>query len=580
MDLYERVIELSKRRGFLYPSFEIYGGSAGFYDWGPMGARLRQKVLDRWRQLYVVEEGFLEVSTPTVMPGDVFEASGHLDGFVDPMVNCEECGASFRADHLVESYVDVVADSLPKEELDDLIRDEELGCPECGGALSEVYDFNLMFGTAVGPGQGSEAYLRPETAQGIFVAYPRLHRYAREKLPFGAVQVGRAYRNEVSPRQGVIRLREFTQAEAEIFVDPEEKEEYDRFDEVSHRSLNLLSIERQREGEASESVSLGEAVDQGLLPGEMFAYHLNVVDRFLSSLGVPERDLRFRQHLPDERAHYAADCWDAEIRLDRFGWIEVVGLADRTDYDLKKHSKYSERELDATRRLDEAREETRRDVDVDMAVLGPRLKGAAGDVAERLHELGVAGELTGGDVTMEVGGEEYEVSGDEYGVTEEPVEVTGEEFTPHVLEPSYGVDRIIYSVMEKAFEAEEVEGRERRLMELPRDLAPTDVAVFPLLDDEEMERVSEQLARELRERGFVVEVDDSGNIGRRYRRQDEVGTPVAVTVDPEGLEARSVTLRDRDSMEQVRVDLDDAAEKVGEFLEGEDLKELGEAVED
>ncbi|MBS1263612.1 MAG: Threonine--tRNA ligase [Methanonatronarchaeales archaeon] len=581
MDLYERVIELSRRRGFLHPSFEIYGGLGGFYDWGPRGARLLENVLDLWRQLYVVEEGLMEVSTPTIMPRRVFEASGHLEGFVDPMVDCEGCGRSFRADHLVDNHVDLVADSLSNEELQEVIDGEELGCPECGGPLSEVYDFNLMFGTTVGPGRGQEAYMRPETAQGIFVAYPRLYRYARERLPFGAVQVGRAYRNEVSPRQGVIRLREFTQAEVELFVDPEEKV-HDGFDRVSHRKLNLLSSGKQLDGEAAERRSLREAVDEGDLQNTLFAYHLHVVDRFLTALGIPEGDLRYRQHLPDERAHYAADCWDAEVNLDRFGWVEVVGLADRTDYDLSRHSGHSGRDMSALRPLDEARESTVRRVEVDMSSLGPRLREDASPVVERLNERAAAGEVDGGDVSVEVEGSTRVVRGEEYEVVEEVERVRGETFTPHVIEPSYGVDRAVYAMLEKAFRSEEVEERERRVVSLPRALAPVPVAVLPLTDDAEMRHVSSEVARRLRGNGFVVEVDTSGNIGRRYRRQDEIGTPLVVTVDqvtvdPESEGHRTVTLRSRDSMEQVRVGLEEVEASVLRFVQdGADLAEIGE----
>lgn len=572
-DLYDRVIGLCKRRGFLYPSFEIYEGAGGFYDWGPMGASLKRKTLDKWRQLYVVKHGFMEVYTPTVMPEEVFEASGHLDGFVDPMISCEECGESYRADHLVESFVEVVADSMPNEELEEIIEEEDLGCPECGGGLSDVYDFNLMFGTTVGPGRGRQGYLRPETAQGIFVSYPRLHRYARESLPFGVVQIGRAYRNEVSPRQGVIRLREFSQAEVELFVDPEEKN-HEGFGEIGHKKVQLLSAEAQLEGGNADIASFRNALSEGLLDNELFAYHLHEIDRFLRSLGIPEVDIRWRQHLPDERAHYAADCWDAEVRLDRFGWIEVVGLADRTDYDLSKHTSHSGRDLDATRRYDEPREEKRRILDVDMASLGPRLKDRAPEAVRMLESL-PEGDLEG-SVTLEVDGQEVEIREDEYEVVEETVEVRGEEFTPHVVEPSYGVDRILYASLEKAFHVEEVEGRERRVLKLPREVAPVDVAVLPLMDRGDLNRIADRIAGELREKGLVSEVDGSGNIGRRYRRQDEIGTPLAVTVDPEGLEDRTVTLRDRDTMDQVRVPISKVPEAAESFLGGRGLGSLGE----
>ncbi|HIH45064.1 MAG TPA: glycine--tRNA ligase, partial [Candidatus Methanoperedenaceae archaeon] len=216
MDRYDSVIELAKRRGFIWNSFELYGGTAGFYDYGPLGAMLKRRVENIWRDMYVIHEGFYEIECPTIGIEDVFIASGHVGGFSDPLTECEKCHEEFRADHLIK---DVAAnpDTLSADEVTRVIREHNIKCPECGGRLGDVYEFNLMFRTSIGPGSKRQGYMRPETAQGMFVDFQRLLKFYRDTLPFGATQIGKAYRNEISPRQGVIRLREFTQAEAEIF---------------------------------------------------------------------------------------------------------------------------------------------------------------------------------------------------------------------------------------------------------------------------------------------------------------------------------------------------------------------------
>ena len=341
-DKYEQVLELAKRRGFLWNSFELYGGTAGFFDYGPLGAMLKRRVENIWRDIFVINEGYYEIEAPTIGIEDIFIASGHVGGFSDPLTECQKCHEDFRADHLVKDILEN-PDTLSAEELTDVIGKNNVKCPECGGKLGKVYEFNLMFKTAIGPGGKRTGYLRPETAQGMFVDFPRLVKFYRDHLPFGATQIGKAYRNEISPRQGVIRLREFTQAEAEIFIDPRDKT-HPKFKEVADISMNLYSQDGQVSGEIKK-MSLGDAVKNGIIAHEFLAYCLAMTYQFLIRVGVSPDKLRFRQHMKDEMAHYAADCWDAEILSDRFGWVEVVGIADRTDFDLKAHAKQSEKEL-------------------------------------------------------------------------------------------------------------------------------------------------------------------------------------------------------------------------------------------
>ncbi|MDI6810450.1 MAG: glycine--tRNA ligase [archaeon] len=457
----DETVELARRRGFLWQAFEIYGGAAGFYDYGPLGALLKRRVEEKWRDFYR-REGFYEIETTTVAPREIFEASGHLESFTDQAVVCKHCKSFFRIGENVRVGVN---------------------CPECGGELEAAGEFNLMFQTRIGVSKGerderagkkSEGYLRPETAQGIFTNFQRLLRFNRDKLPFGVMQIGRAYRNEISPRQSLIRLREFTLAEVEVFVDPDEKKKHPRFEDVKDRTLRMVPST----GEEGEK-SVGEVVSSGIIVNEYLGYHIARVNEFLESIGIPRAKIRFRQHHRDEMAHYASDCWDAEFLSDRYGWMEIVGVADRGDYDLSSHSSLSS---------------------VDMSVHAESAK-----------------------------------------------------IIPHVIEPSYGIDRIIYALLESSFYEERVGTENRRVLRFKREIAPIQAAVFPLLNRDELKIKAREVFQMLRDASFIVEYDDSGSIGRRYRRQDEIGTPSCITIDYETLDNDTVTVRERDTMKQVRV---------------------------
>lgn len=457
----DEIAELARRRGFIWQAFEIYGGAAGFYDYGPLGALLKRRVEEKWRDFYR-REGFYEIETTTIAPRDIFESSGHLESFTDPTVVCKSCKSVSRLDENVN--VDVK-------------------CPECGGELEASDELNLMFQTRIGVAKGegdeqavrkSEGYLRPETAQGIFIFFQRLLKFNRDKLPFGVMQIGKAYRNEISPRQSLIRLREFTLAEVEVFVDAAEKNNHPGFEEVKDRKLRIVP----RNGEAEEK-SVGEAVSRGIIANEYLGYHIARVDEFLESIGLPRAKLQFRQHQQDEMAHYATDCWDAEFLSDRYGWMEIVGVADRGDYDLSAHAS---------------------SLNVDM-----RVHTESGKVV------------------------------------------------PHVIEPSFGIDRIIYALLESALYEEQVGKESRRVLRFKSEIAPIQAAVFPLLNRDELKTKAQEVFQKLRDASFFVEYDNSGSIGKRYRRQDEIGTPYCITIDYETLEDDTVTVRERDTMKQVRV---------------------------
>jgi glycyl-tRNA synthetase len=562
-----RLAELAKRRGFFFQTAGAYGGVSGFYTYGPQGASLKENLEAAWRDRFVTREGHMEISAPTVMPEAVFEASGHLDGFDDMIVDCPECGASHRADHLVEDATDVEdAESLAPERVGELIAEHGIACPACGEPLAgePVDEFNLMFGTNIGPGSASPGYLRPETAQGIFVEFPQLAEYARNQLPFGVAQVGRAYRNEISPRKSLVRVREFTQAELEHFVDPETDEP--PLERVADVEIPLYSVAAQQraDGETTE-MTVREALDAGVVDSEWVAYYLGLSKRWYERVGVDMDRFRYRQHLPGELAHYAADCWDAESELGG-DWVEITGFAYRGDYDLEKHAAHSGEDYDVFKEYDDPVTVERPTVDPDMSYLGPEFGDAAAAIADALADRAETDPdaFAGETVTVTADGESYEIPTSQTGFGVEEVTESGERVTPHVVEPSFGVGRLVYTVLVHAYETDEVDGDERTFLRLPPEIAPTTVGVFPLMDRDGLGERARELARELRTAGLSVTYDDSGAIGRRYRRQDEVGTPFCVTVDYDTLGdgddpalEGTVTVRERDTTAQRRVAIEE-----------------------
>ena len=558
------IMEMLVRRGFIWQSFEIYGGMAGFIDYAPLGNGLRRKIEDLWREFFVINERSVEIDTPTVGIEDVFIASGHAEGFTDVAIECSSCGRVFRADHYVKEKLNLEVDPTV-EAVKSVVQEFNLKC-ECGGDFKEPEHFNLMFETRIGPGRGKKGYLRPETAQGIFIAFKRLSDYFRNKLPFGVAQIGRAYRNEISPRQGVIRLREFNQAELEFFCHPGEKK-HPEFGRYADDVITLVD-----KFDKEHRVTLREAVERGIIAHELLAYFVGKTRRFLLAAGIKDERLRFRQHKDDERAHYAVDCWDAEVLLS-YGWIEVVGIADRSDYDLSRHTQFSREDLSVFVPYDEPIKVKRKKVIPDISKLGPAFRDKAKKIAEELEKLEDAGD----EVTLTIDGEEIKVSSEYYEIREVEEEVHGERIVPHVIEPSFGLDRITYAVLEHAFDTDTVDGEERRVLRLKRRLAPVQVAVLPLLSKAEFVREAEVIAGELRENGIYTELDVTGSIGRRYRRYDEIGTPFCITVDHQTFEDGTVTIRDRDSTSQVRVQMSEIAGVVMELLNSDkSITEFGE----
>lgn len=554
--LYERVFELAKRRGFLYPSFEPYGGAAGFYDYGPLGAQVKANLENLFRRIFVVEEGCAEISCPAVTVEEVFVASGHVAKFDDPVVRCQKCKSPFRADHLIEEAgYQGNAGLLKNEEIDAIVREKGVKCKNCGGPFGACYRQNLMFKTEIGPGSGKQGYLRPETAQGIFVDYPYLYRYFREQLPFGVCQIGRAYRNEISPRQGMIRLREFNQMEVEVFIDPE-RLTHPKFRKVRSTLLNLWTAAAQAAGGGAAETTVGEAVKGKVIANQALAYYLVLVHRLLTEAGLDPKRLRFRQHLPDEKAHYARDTWDAEFHSERFGWVECVGIADRSAFDLTQHSRASGVPMRAIRRYEAPRVEQRVVIRTQPGKLGPLFKAKTGAVTQALLALDpqhARAARDQGGIDLKVGEEILHVPREAYEVVEETVTIQGDEYVPNVIEPSFGVDRIVYAALEHAYQETKKEGEPYTVLRLPAPMAPIQVGVFPLMAKDGLDGLARTLSTKLQNQGLRVQYDDGGAIGRRYARMDEVGTPFCVTVDYDSLKDGTVTVRSRDTTLQERL---------------------------
>jgi glycyl-tRNA synthetase len=420
-DLMDKLVSLCKRRGFIFQSSEIYGGTGSVWDYGPLGVELKNNIKSSWWKAMVHERDDVEgLDAAILMHPRVWEASGHVEGFTDPLVECKQCRRRFRAD-------------MPEVEGGQ--------CPTCGTreAFGEPRMFNLMFRTFMGPVEdaASQVYLRPETAQGIYVNFLNVQGAARQKVPFGIAQIGKAFRNEITPGNFVFRTREFEQAEMQYFVEPGTDEEW-------------------------------------------FEYWKEARWKWHLSLGLREEKLRFHQHTPDELAHYAKKAFDIEYEFP-FGWKEFEGIHNRTDFDLARHQEYS----------------------------GKRMEYIDAPSNKR--------------------------------------------FIPFVVETSVGVDRTLLVVLTDAYHEEVVEGEERVVLKLAPALAPLKVAVFPLVKKDGLPEMAERLHKELRAEAVPSFYDAAGSIGRRYRRQDEAGTPWCVTVDGQSNEDGTVTIRDRDTLEQIRV---------------------------
>lgn len=449
----EDVVALCKRRGFVYAGSDIYGGFANTWDYGPYGSQLKKNIKDFWWKTFVQNRSdIVGVDASILMNPKVWEASGHVGSFTDPLMDCKNCKERVRGDKLIEDKLGVeAAAGKSLEEIGKIIADENIKCPKCGKCdFTDARSFNLMFKTHQGVIEetATAVYLRPETAQGIFVNFKNILQTTRQRVPFGIAQIGKAFRNEITPGNFTYRTREFEQMEIEYFISPNDKKEIKRaFDEWKEMC---------------------------------WQWYLD--------LGIKKENMRYREHNADELSHYSSMTFDVEYEFP-FGWGELMGLAYRGCFDLTQHQEHSGKNL------------------------------------------------------------EYQ----------DPV--TNEKYIPHVIEPSFGADRTVLITMLDAYDEDEVGGEKRTVMRFAPQIAPVKAAIFPLVKKTELQKVAQKIFEDLKSE-FTLEYDDSGAIGKRYRRQDEIGTPFCITVDFDGLEDGTVTLRDRDTTEQKRVKV----EELGEIL--------------
>jgi len=500
--LLEKIQDVAYRRGIAFPAADIYGGLSGVFDFGPIGTLMRQKLIAFWREYFVKSENHFEIEGAIILPEKVFKASGHLEKFCDPLVQCKKCKAMFRADKIIEEQLQQNADGLTPKELDEVIAKNNLRCPSCGGEFMNAREFNLMLRTEIGSVNGNVAYLRPETAQNIFTNFKRIAHTMRAKLPFGIAQVGKVYRNEISPRQFIIRVREFTQMELEVFFAKEQLDNPPNFEEIADEELPILTREQQQKGKEQPTIVTAEqAVKKKLLPNAAMAYYLAKEKILFEEIGIKPEMIRFRHMLPKETPHYSGGNYDLEVKLS-IGWTEVIGNAFRQQHDLKSHEKESN------------------------------------------TKMGV--QHTEGNVI------------------------------PYVIEPSIGVGRTLYCVLESCYR--ETDDRDWTWFQFPPAIAPYDVKVCPLMKKDGLDEKALEVFEDLKGEGLEATFDNSGKIGKRYARADEIGIPYCITIDYQTLEDETITIRDRDSMEQIRVEREELLDVLILLLSGEnsfsEIKEM------
>ncbi|MFL6482509.1 MAG: glycine--tRNA ligase [Nitrososphaera sp.] len=474
---YDKIMKLALERGFYFPSCEIYSDApAGFWEYGPRGVNMKNNFIQLWRRELVRRDGMLEIDGCQIMSKSVFIASGHISNFTDPVIKCTKCGSWFRADrYITEKTGENVLEGMAEDEIKAIMKKHNLRCANCKGEFGDVSKFNMMFPVGIGPA-AERAYLRPETCQTIFVDFARVFKTMRGRLPLGIAQVGKSFRNEIAPRQSLLRLREFYQAEIEIFCNPNRLNEMPKFEEVKDTVL------RVSDGLSMTEVTAEEAINKGLTPNKLVTYYLALLVQFYDKTGIDVKRSRFRKLSIKEKAFYASVAFDFEVETS-IGWLELVACNYRSDYDLKGHSLTSKQNLEV---LDS---------------------------------------------------------------------VTQSKVLPHVFELSMGIDRSIYAILEHSYYEDE-QHDDRVVLHLKPYLAPILVGILPLMTKEGLDQKAHQINSELKY-DFDTFYDESGSIGRRYRRLEEIGTPFAITVDKTTMQDDTVTIRHRDTMEQVRVKISD-----------------------
>jgi glycyl-tRNA synthetase len=608
--------DLEIQRFFFAPSFEIYNGVAGLYDLGPIGCNLERNILNKWRDHFVIEDDMCEVRCTMLTPYRVLEASGHTAKFADFMISDSVNFHLYRADHIIEQALDGLiakckdpleisrlendrgsVGDLKAEDLEALITKYNIRSPD-GNLLTKPIPFNLMFNTHIGPGQNAiPGFLRPETAQGIFVNFPRLFEFQRGRLPFACAQQGVSYRNEIAPRNGLVRCREFMMAEIEHFAVPDELNDFPKFESVADLEINFLSTQSQEAGEDAIRISLRIAVANGIICHRTLGYYIGRTYLFMVTIGIKEDRIRFRQHRANEKAHYARDCWDCEL-LYSGGWLECAGLADRQSFDLTQHSLATAKSgekmnpvMSIAKKLDHPIQEEQLIVTPNKSIIGKQFRAQAREIltafealsAEDINKLAArvseAEILLGGKpakgqeeiiidalssevraqfdslTTFQIAGVELPYTA--YSVSRTTVTVAVHQIIPCVIEPSFGIGRILIVLLEHVYYVRE-DGI-RRVLRLPAFIAPYKCVVLPLGAKIIPAELIDGIRRLLRQAAISHQTDSSGvSIGKRYARSDELGVPYAITLDPITIQDGTVTLRERDSMSQIRLSVRDA----------------------
>ncbi len=497
--LMDKIIDVCLRRAIVYPTAEIYGGSSGFFEMGPIGFRIAQRIKDFWRETFVRDTANVhEVSGRTILPKRVLEASGHVGGFTDPLIQCKKCKSMFRVDQLLSEVAASSFEGLELVEYDAAVKEHNIQCSRCKSQNWEpARAFNLMFSTEIGAAGGQTGLLRPETAQNMFTAFRRITHAMRCKLPFGIAQIGTSYRNEIAPRHFMLRSREFTQMEVEMFAAPDEMNSFPQFTEVASTELPIITREMQDKGETTPVLMTAEqAVTDGIVPNEVMAYFLALEAEMLHAFGVKQDAFWFRHMLPEETPHYSGGNFDLEIRADH-GVVEMAGNAYRQAYDLTKHAKGSNTKLQ--------------------------------------------------------------------------IRHNDQNIVPHVVEPSIGVERTLYTVLESNYREGD---RDWAWFAFPPVIAPYDIAVFPLRRKDEQIGLAMEIAEDLHQQGLETLYDETGQIGKRYARADEIGVPFCMTIDPDSDANGTVTIRDRDTMHQIRLPISEVNEVMERLLTEEAFADL------
>ena len=475
MASYEEVMKLALERGFYFPSCEIYADApAGFWEYGPTGVGMKNKFIELWRRELVRRDGMMEIDGCQIMSKSVFIASGHISNFTDPIIKCTKCNSTFRADRYVsEKTGENIGERMSNEDIDAIIKKHNLRCPNCKGEFGRVGRFNMMFRVGIGAA-ADEAYLRPETCQTIFVDFSRVFKTMRGRLPVGIAQVGKSFRNEIAPRQSLLRLREFYQAEIEVFCNPSKLDDLSKFEEVKNTILRVSS----HDGSSLTEATADEAIRKGLVPNKLVAYYLALLIEFYEKTGIDVKRSRFRRLSDEEKAFYASVAFDFEVETS-IGWLELVACNYRSDYDLKGHSATSKQSLEVIDPSDQSK------------------------------------------------------------------------VLPHVFELSMGIDRSIYTILEHCY-FEDEQHDDRIVLKLKPYLAPVLVGILPLMTKNGLGEKARRIYSDLK-LDFDAFYDESGSIGRRYRRLEEIGAPYAITIDQATMQDDTVTVRYRDTMQQERV---------------------------